>query len=171
MASSGTHESIKVTGPGAFANDTVLRGLSGREALSEPFEFRVDLLYSGTSAVDYDKILGEPIKIEMDLPESETRYIHGIAVEMGFMGTQRHWQAYQVVLRPWFWLLTRTSDSRIYQEISAVDIIKQIFGEYGYSDFEDKLTGTSPERVYCVQYRESDFDFINRLMEEEGIYY
>ena len=88
MASSGTHESIKVTGSGAFAKDTVLRGLSGREALSEPFEYRVDVLYSGTSAVDYDKVLGEPLKIEMDLPDGNTRYIHGLAVEMGFMAAR-----------------------------------------------------------------------------------
>ena len=69
------------------------------------------------------------------------------------------------------WFLTRTSNCRIFQDKSVIEIIKDIFGQLGFSDFSDKTKGSYPKRKYCVQYRESDFDFISRLMEEEGIYY
>ncbi len=78
---------------------------------------------------------------------------------------------YRVSLRPWFWLLTRTSDCRIFQNHTVPDIIKQVFRDLGFSDFEDSLSGSYREWEYCVQYRETSFDFVSRLMEQEGIYY
>ena len=78
---------------------------------------------------------------------------------------------YTATMVPWLWLLTQTTDLRIFQNKSAVDIIEQIFTEKGFSDYTKKLTAAYPLRTYCVQYRESDFKFISRLMEEEGISY
>ena len=79
--------------------------------------------------------------------------------------------SYQVTLRPWLWLLTRTSDCRIFQNQKVPDIIKQVFRDLGFSDFEDALSRSYREWEYCVQYRETSFDFVSRLMEQEGIYY
>ncbi|WP_038825311.1 type VI secretion system tip protein VgrG, partial [Pseudomonas aeruginosa] len=72
---------------------------------------------------------------------------------------------------PWLWLLTRTSDCRIFQNQKVPDIIKQVFRDLGFSDFEDALSRSYREWEYCVQYRETSFDFVSRLMEQEGIYY
>lgn len=74
-------------------------------------------------------------------------------------------------MRPWLWLLSRTSDCRIFQNLSIPQIIKQVFRDLGFSDFEDALSRPYREWEYCVQYRETSFDFVSRLMEQEGIYY
>jgi type VI secretion system secreted protein VgrG len=80
----------------------------------------------------------------------------------------RHYSA-QVV--PWFWLLTRRADCRIFQNKSTPEIIEDVFKSLGFSDYELSLTKSYPKRAYCVQYRETDFNFVSRLMEYHGIYY
>ena len=91
--------------------------------------------------------------------------------EARWAGTQQDLYAYQLVLRPWLWLLTRTSDCRIFKQMTPIDIIKQVFSDRGFSDFRDATTGSPPTLEYCVQYRETDFNFVCRLMEEYGVYY
>ena len=76
-----------------------------------------------------------------------------------------------MTVRSWLWFLTRTADCRIFQEKTVPDIIKEVFADHPMAVFEDGLTGDVRQREYCVQYRETDFDFVSRLMEEEGIYY
>ncbi len=77
------------------------------------------------------------------------------------------------MLRPKLWSLTRRADCRIFQNLSASEIVKQVLDDDGLAsnDYKLTLTSTCPTRVYCVQYRETDFNFVSRLMEEEGIYY
>src|SRR6266498_1461344 len=76
-----------------------------------------------------------------------------------------------MTVRSWLWFLTRTTDCRIFQEKTVPDIIKEVFQDHSMAVFDDGLTGTYARREYCVQYRETDFNFVSRLMEEEGIYY
>ena len=78
---------------------------------------------------------------------------------------------YRATVRPWLWFLTRTADCRIFQDMSAPDIIKKVFQDHPIADFELKTTLNYPKREYCVQYRETDYNFVSRLMEEEGIYF
>ncbi|HEV2319247.1 MAG TPA: type VI secretion system tip protein TssI/VgrG, partial [Verrucomicrobiae bacterium] len=78
---------------------------------------------------------------------------------------------YRATLSPWLWLLTRTSDCRIFQNQKVPDIIESIFKDQGFNDYKLKLSAGYSPREYCVQYRETDFNFVSRLMEEEGIYY
>ncbi|MCX6637162.1 MAG: type VI secretion system tip protein VgrG, partial [Acidobacteria bacterium] len=78
---------------------------------------------------------------------------------------------YKALVVPWLWLLTRTSDCRIFQEMTVPDIIKKVFRDHGFTDFDDRLSGSHRSWEYCVQYRETDFNFVSRLMEQEGIYY
>ena len=75
------------------------------------------------------------------------------------------------MVRPWLWFLTRTADCRIFQEMTVPDILKKVFADHGAADFKFELTGTYRKWTYCVQYRETDFNFVSRLMEQEGIYY
>ena len=168
----GTHESFKVRGPSPFDDKSVLRGATGREALSEPFEFEVDILPPKDAKVKYDDVLGEPLSLEIELPENRKRFVHGIVVKLGYIEVKDDRYVYRLTLRPWFWLLKNSSNSRIFQEKTSIQIIKDVFEQARFSDFEDgALTGTYHVREYCVQYRESDFDFVCRLLEEEGIYY
>jgi type VI secretion system secreted protein VgrG len=77
---------------------------------------------------------------------------------------------YRATVRPWLWYLTRTSDCKIFQNKSVVDILEEVFADYKFA-FEKKLSGTYRQWEYCVQYQETDFAFVSRLMEHEGIYY
>jgi type VI secretion system secreted protein VgrG len=104
-----------------------------------------------------------------------TRYFNGIVCEgaqSGFISIDNvRYARYDFTLVPKPWLLTRKRDCRIYRNMSVPQIVSQLLNEIGYSDLKQSLTGNYPAREYCVQYRESDFDFISRLMEQEGIYY
>ncbi len=102
---------------------------------------------------------------------NKERVYSGTCISVESLGFSDGYGQYVAEVRPWFWLLTRTQDCRIFQEMNAIDIIKEVFSQHGFSDFEDKTNGSFEKRGYCVQYRETDFDFMCRLMEEEGIYY
>jgi len=148
----------------------LLAGMTATESLGRPFEFELDLR-SEDHAIAMDDILGQNMTIAVAMQEEKKRYFNGyVARFRQGLGTER-WAHYSAVLRPWLWFLTRTSDCRIFQEASAVDIVKEVFRDHGFTDFEEALNGTYPEYEYCVQYRETDFDFVSRLMEREGIYY
>jgi type VI secretion system secreted protein VgrG len=101
----------------------------------------------------------------------QERIFHGLVSRFALVGYAGRLVLYRAELRPWFWFLTRTADCRIFQNKSVPDIAKEIFREHGFSDFEDLCGESYPPREYCVQYRESDFNFISRLFEQEGIYY
>lgn len=78
---------------------------------------------------------------------------------------------YQVLLRPWLWWLTLASNNRVFQNLSTSDIVTSIFTDHGFSDHKLSLTGSYTPREYCVQYGETDFAFVSRLLEEEGIFW
>jgi type VI secretion system secreted protein VgrG len=99
------------------------------------------------------------------------RYWNGYVSQFIQAGRDSNLAVYRATVVPWLWFLDQTTDCRIFQNKKVPDIITQIFGEYGFKDFAKRLTGTYLEREYCVQYRETDFNFVSRLMEEEGIFY
>ena len=144
----------------------------GSEGLSELFNFNVEAI-SLNPQIDFDKALGKPctVKIKTVGPD---RVFNGILVAAQALGpSQGEFFGYRLTLRPWLWLLTRTTDYRIFQEKKVPAIIKEVFKDRGFTDFESKIEGEGsfPTLEYCVQYRETDFNFISRLMEKEGIYY
>ena len=118
-----------------------------------------------------DKLLGQAMTIALSLPSGGTRHYHGLVTQFRHYGVNNDCFLYRAVLHPWLWFLTRTSNCRIYQELSVPDIIKKVFAANGFSDFKMELTHSYKPRNYCVQYRESDFNFVSRLMEYEGIFY
>lgn len=153
------------------ADKLLLRGYTGQEALSQLFEFELDLL-SEDDAINFDDIVGKNITVRQDLGGGGKRYLNGFVrsfVQTESMGDQ--FAQYRAIVVPWLWFLTRTTDCRIFQQKTVPDIIKQVFGDLGFSDFEERLSGGYRTWNYCVQYRESDFNFVSRLMEQEGIYY
>ena len=118
-----------------------------------------------------EDVVGQRLSLELDDEEGNTRHWHGHCVSCAYEGRYGGQALYRADVRPWLWFLTLHADCRIFQEKSALDVIKEIFGDRGFSDFSDKTSSTFLEREYLVQYRETDFEFVTRLMEEEGIYY
>lgn len=169
MAFSQTNRRFSVATPLA-SEALVLRKLSGSEQLSSLFEFELEL-HSDDINIKHEQLLGENVTVGVLLPDDETRYINGYVSRISVEEYRERHAVYRATLKPWFWFLTRTSDCRIFQEMTVPDIIKQVFKDHGFNDFEESLTASYRNWEYCVQYRETDFNFISRLMEQEGIYY
>ena len=148
----------------------LLRTMSGHEGLSKLFEYHLELVSDVTDA-DFNQLIGDAITVSLEVGVGRARYFNGYVNRFAQTGISGHTANYQATVVPWFWFLTQTSDCRIFQNMTVAEIIKEIFREAGYTDFEDTLSGSYRNWVNCVQYRESDFNFINRLMEQEGIYY
>jgi type VI secretion system secreted protein VgrG len=140
------------------------------EGLSELFEFRIEA-ESERANLDFSESLGLGSTVTFHAPEGLDRYFHGVLTEARWAGVRQDLSTYRLVLRPWLWLLTRTSDCRIFKQMTPIDIIKKVFSDRGFTDFQDKTSGSPPTLEYCVQYRETDFNFVCRLMEQYGVYY
>ncbi len=152
--------------------------MSGYEEMNRLFDYEVDLLLEKSSITSIrsdgfptDKVLGKAMTVELQLPSGGTRYFHGLVTQFRHHGIIDDSFLYRAELRPWLWFLTRTSNCRIFQELSVPDILKKVFKHNGFSDFRLDLSQSYKPRDYCVQYRETDFNFVNRLMEYEGIFY
>ena len=155
----------------------LLSKASGKEELGRLFEYQVNLV-SEKDDIEPEKVLGTNVTMSFETPESGAlRYINGFITQFADQGEVRTTAyksgvayGYRIEVRPWLWFATRRSDCRIFNNKSVTDIIKEVLGIYG-GDISDKLSGTHEPWKYCVQYRETDFDFVSRLMEQEGIYY
>jgi type VI secretion system secreted protein VgrG len=154
----------------------LLKEFSGTESISKLFNYRLTLL-SENHRIPFADIIGKNVTLSIDLAGGEMRLINGLIASFSQSGSGTvkleagYFSQYSAILVPWPWLLTKTADMRIFQERSAPEIIQQVFSDNGFTDFSLRLHGPHNKRVYCVQYRETDFNFVSRLMEEEGIYY
>src|SRR3990167_4681735 len=148
----------------------LLNEMGGGEELGRLFNYELQLT-SLDANIDLNQLLGKPMSVGLQLADGGERHFHGIVARCSQNIDKGQFASYQVTLRPWLWLLSRTSDCRIFQNLSIPQIIKQVFRDLGFSDFEDALSRPYREWEYCVQYRETSFDFVSRLMEKEGIYY
>jgi len=145
--------------------------MSGSEGLSQLFDFDVELVADNYN-VDLKSLLGKPLTLEIETVAG-SRYLNGHVTRCEMIGRENsvsRYYIYKATVRPWLWYLTQTSDNKIFQQKSIPDVIKEVLGEYGFP-FEMKLTSSYRNWEYCVQYQETDFAFISRLMEHEGIYY
>ena len=144
--------------------------LTGSEELSRPFDYRLVGLLKADEPLAFDDVLGAPAQVTVGAGNPDARTYHGVVAAVAFDGTQGDYLSYRFTLRPWLWLLTRSAQLRIFQKQSVPEILKAVFDQHGGS-FDDQTKGKYRKREYCVQYRESDFNFVRRLMEEEGIFY
>jgi len=141
----------------------------GEESVSGLFHFTVEVV-SEKNDHDFKKVVGEHASLNFKLAGGEDRFIDGIVSRFAQGFTDFRATTYYVELRPWLWQCTLTSDSRIFQEKKTDEIIKQVFDDLGFKDFKIEAKGKAP-RTYCVQYRETAFEFVSRLMEDEGWFY
>ena len=146
-----------------------LRQLRGQEALSELYALDIDLL-STDKGLDPKAVLGKSATVVVETDGGGKRHIDGIVSRFGLQGQDFSLYSYKLVLRPWLWLATLRSDLRIFQFKTVPEIIQDVLGKYGYG-LKLKLTRSYRTWEYCVQYHESDHNFIARLCEHEGIYY
>lgn len=155
-----------------FGKDALLlNAFSGSEEMSRLFSYTLDML-SDDDALDAQKIVGKKVTFSVECPDGSPRYFNGHVNRFAYCGRGDRLSIYRAHVVPWLWFLTRKSDCRIFQEKSIPDIIKQVFGDLGFSDFEtSEISGSHPTWEYCVQYRETSFNFVSRLMEQEGIFY
>lgn len=140
------------------------------EQMGRLFQMEAELV-STDPAVDFDTMVGSNATVRLEMPDGKTRYFNGFVSRFVQTEQQRSFARYRATLVPWLWFLTRTADCRIFQKKKVSDIIEEVFKGHGFKDYKLQLDGTYTEWEYCVQYRETDFNFVSRLMEQEGIYY
>lgn len=142
--------------------------LVGRDEISRCFAYTVGFVSTHTD-IDPLKMLGGPLSIEGE--SDPKRWFSGLVSEFRLTRLEDHLAYYEAVIRPWLWFLGNTTDCRIFQNKSVVDIVKDVFKKYSTAEFDLRLQGSYPPREYCVQYDETDLDFVQRLLEHEGILY
>ena len=154
-------------------DELLFQSLSASERLAQPFEIRLQAL-STNAEIDFKALIGTPMSVCLDLPEGRQRFFNGWVSDFAQVpyDSQRY-VAYQIVLRPWLWFLSQFADCRFFQDKTIPEVLELVFKDRGLEDYKtDKLNlGEYPKREYCAQYRETDFNFIQRRLEEEGMYY
>jgi type VI secretion system secreted protein VgrG len=149
-------------------NELLLESFTGTEGISQLFSFQLELL-SENARIRFEDVLGQEISFGVLGPEgSEPRHVHGIVTAFTQLPATPRLSRYRAIVSPKLWILTRKQDCRIFQNQSASDILKQVLQGI---DISMELYEAPPKRDYCVQYRETDFNFVSRLMEEEGMFY
>jgi type VI secretion system secreted protein VgrG len=147
----------------------LLQSFEAREGLNQLFDITLELLAENATTVDFDKLIGQKVSFGvLGDGRAAPRDLHGIVVEFSQGTRDAEFTAYRMRVAPEIWKLTRKFESRIFQHINVPDILKKVLAGY---DVTYEIQGTFEQREYCTQYRETDFDFASRLMEEEGIYY
>jgi type VI secretion system secreted protein VgrG len=153
------------------ADQLLLRSFTGQEGISRLFSFHLDML-SENEAIDFDHIVGQNVTFSVRLAEeSKARYFNGYVSRFIQLPGEERFTHYQAEVVPWLWFLTRSADCKIFQNMSVIDIVLKVFKESGFTDFDDQTRGSHHPWEYCVQYRETAFNFVSRLLEREGIFY
>ncbi len=169
MARTQKNRDVAIATP--LGEDVLLFGsMSAREQIGRPFRYDIELI-SEDLEIQAADIVGQNITVRLNLLKDEVRYFNGYVSRFVQTPSTSEEAAYQATVVPWLWFLTRTADCRMFQKMTFPDIIQQVFRDHNFTDFDNKLTGTYRKWEYCVQYRETDFNFVSRLMEQEGIYY
>ncbi|MDB6102320.1 MAG: type secretion system Vgr family protein [Gammaproteobacteria bacterium] len=164
-----THRAIQIkTSPGK--GDLLLKSLTGTERISGLFQLDLALLTENVH-VNTDDLLGAALSVSFKRGDGGGRFFHGFVTEIVQSRFGRPFHEYHVTLRPWLWFLTRTTDCRVFQKKSVPEIFEEVAKGYGIANYKLRLKDTYHPLEYCVQYRETDFDFVSRLLEQEGIRY
>jgi type VI secretion system secreted protein VgrG len=147
----------------------LLLKVSGRESISTPYSYRLEMM-SEDAGIKGTDLLRQAMRVTLETNDG-TRVLHGLVNRFAKVGQTEGLTFYQAEIVPWIWFLSLTRNIRIFQNVSPLTIIETIFKEAGYPEFDTRVNRMPPPRDYCVQYRESNLDFVSRLMEEEGIFY
>jgi type VI secretion system secreted protein VgrG len=171
MALKQATRSLKLSTP-LGENELLLTAFQGQEQMSRLFQFDLEMI-SDNNAIAAKDLVGKNVTFSVDRADGSVRHFNGFVSRFSAGDEDDEGRRnYRARVVPWLWFLTRTSDCRIFQKKKIPDIVEQIFGDLGFSDFDkSKIKGSHPQWEYCVQYRETDFAFVSRLLEQEGIYF
>ena len=154
----------------------LLRGFTGQEGLSQLPRFDLDLMTEGPP-VKFQDIIGQRVTLTVEISESQHRFFNGFISRFAQTGSEKGVIYYRAEMVPWLWFLTRTADCRIFQQKTIQQVIEKIFNDLGFTSKEYRFDLTDPKGTfsepleYCVQYRETDYNFVARLLEQYGIFY
>lgn len=149
----------------------VLHQMEGTEELSDLFVFTLTC-HSAQTWIDAESLVGKEIGFSVQRQDGSWRVFHGLTASFMPVDDGSGQPVYRLRVVPWLWCLTLTADCRVYQQMDVKEILADVFQRHGFNDYDfSGLSGTYEKREYCVQYNESAFNFISRLMEEEGIFY
>ena len=152
----------------------LITGISGSEHISGLFEFGIEAL-SENHFIEAKELVGKAVTVKIH--DANERFFNGYVNELSHgdlvsAGPAKGFRQYGFSIVPWMWFLSKRTNCRIFQEKDSIEIIKEIFKDHGaIAKFKTKLTGGYDKREYCVQYNETDLEFVIRLMEEDGIAY
>lgn len=178
LSGAGTR-TVTVSGAAVPKGMLTFASMCGQETLSELFSYTIQLktpdklnigYFAPSSNLPLKPMVGKDLTVAIELEGGDKRYISGLVTAARVVGHQGRGVVYELRLEPWLELATRTSDYKIFQDKSVVDILDEVLGEYPF-EMEKRLTETYPKRNFQVQYGETDYDFLQRLMQEFGIYY
>ncbi len=162
---------IKLTTPLSSDQMLLVDLFAGSEGLSSLFSYDLSLI-SQDAHIALKSLIGKPVLLEIELAEGSTQPIHGYITHFANQGSDGALARYTATLEPWLWMLSRRFDSRIFQDQTVEQVLMQVFSAYGtLPRFEFRLTRPLKAHSYITQYRESDFNFVQRLLDSEGLFY
>ncbi|MFV3416347.1 type VI secretion system tip protein TssI/VgrG [Pseudomonas sp. NY15436] len=144
------------------------QAVSGQESMNELIRLSLEGISVGPLMLS--SAVASQVTIAFHNDASQ-RPLDALVAEIQQLPADATAERYQLVLRPWLWWLTLASNNRVFQNLATSDIVTTIFKAHGFTDFKLSLSGSYEPREYCVQYGESDFAFVSRLLEEEGIFW
>lgn len=164
------HRPIGVETP--FGKDVLLlQSFEGHEHMSRLFQYELKMA-SERDDLTGKQIIGKKVSFRMDMHAGDPRWFNGFVNRFGYAGRDDRLNHYRCTVVPWTWFLTKTTDCRVFQDKTVPEIIEEVLGEYGdVGQFKLDVNGNHPKWEYCVQYRETDINFLSRLMEQEGMFY
>ncbi|ECD5052047.1 type VI secretion system tip protein VgrG [Salmonella enterica subsp. enterica serovar Everleigh] len=174
----GAHN-VTVSGSAVPPGALLFASLDGGETLSELFSYVVQLKTPDTLNLGYvspaanlplKPMVGKDLCVNIELDGGGKRHISGLVTAARVVGHEGRSVTYELRIEPWLKLLTHTSDYKAFQNKTVVDILDEVLAEYPYP-VEKRLVESYPVRTWQVQYGETDFDFLQRLMQEWGIYW
>ena len=149
----------------------LIESLEGAEGTSRLFEFHAELLADADTTIDPKSMIGAKVSVAINLNDAQgSRWINGIVAAFEQGPGDKEFNTYKARIVPAMWQLMLSSNCRIFQDKSVLDIAKSVIGEYGLS-LSDQTNGSYEKLEYCTQYSESDFHFVSRILEESGIFY
>jgi len=169
-----TEESIKFSFTStAQPDDTfMVAEFSGKEAISKLYEFEITI-YADDPDIDLKEVLKNPVKLTVEKEGEQLRVFHGILSRFEQLHEYSGHIYFRAILVPRLWIADQYLENQLFLDKSVPDIIEEVLKQTGLTsnDYEMKLTGNYDPWEYICQYNESDFNFISRWMEREGIYY
>ncbi|MCX4164572.1 MULTISPECIES: type VI secretion system tip protein TssI/VgrG [Paraburkholderia] len=164
---------LSVKTPLSGQSELVLTDFQCSEGLCSLFDIRLGLA-SRDATIELKQLIGQPVTISLQLTAAlgsdSARYFNGYVTQFGHSGTDGGLATYTATVQPWLWMLSRRFDSRIFQDKSAQDILSEVFSQYSkLASFEFRVSRALKPYSYCTQYRETDLNFVSRLMEQEGL--